>query len=73
MKKIVVVIAVSLFLLAAIPLTAFAYGYLGNRATYVAAVTAPAAPCQLDGCNTVGSHWHDGVAYAHHNDRGHHG
>ncbi|MDR1159399.1 MAG: hypothetical protein LBK69_02120 [Syntrophomonadaceae bacterium] len=52
MKKIVSGIALSLALLAALPLTAFAHG---------GGAVSQTALCAVENCNIAGSHYHDGV------------
>jgi hypothetical protein len=62
MKKLVFATILSLALLTALPMTAFAHGH-GNAAS---TVNRTGGPCAVTNCNIVGNHYHDGVPGAGH-------
>jgi hypothetical protein len=62
MKKLISATILSLVLLTALPMTAFAHGH-GSAAN---TTSRTVGPCAAENCNIVGNHYHDGVLSAGH-------
>lgn len=61
MKKTVVIAAMVMIIIAAMPLTAFARGHGGNSTP-----NTGYSVCTLEDCTQTGLHYHDSTAYAAH-------
>ena len=60
MKKIIAALSLSALMLTALPMTSFAHGH-GYRSA-----GGSHSLCNVENCNTVGEHQHDGVSYSGH-------